>query len=360
MAGGAFWRVIPFVLGAAGVAALASGVRGRKRLDGQVVLITGGSRGLGLELARAFAERGCRVAICARDDRELARARRDLAARGADVLAMRCDVSDPGSAEGLVHAVEERFGAVDVLVNNAGVIQMGPVSTMTAQDFRAAADANFLGAVQVTLAALPGMRRRGRGRIVNVTSVGGKVPIPFFLPYAASKAAFRMFSDGLRIELRPEGIPVTTVVPWLMRTGSPPNAWFKGRRELEWTLFSLGDALPLLSVGSRRAALRIVGAAERGRRVVPVGWQAWAASVALDLLPRTTEGALSLVARLLPRAVSGDTRAMRGMDLATPLSPSPLTALMNRAARRNNEYGGRPQPSPRHARQAGLELRPEA
>src|SRR5690606_28973157 len=110
--------------------------RGRRRFDGRTVLVTGASRGLGLALAREFAARGARLVLCARDVDRLDAVRRELEDGGAEVIARRCDVRDRGQVEELVQVALHRFGGVDVLVNNAGIIQVGPAATMTEARFR--------------------------------------------------------------------------------------------------------------------------------------------------------------------------------------------------------------------------------
>ncbi len=307
-------------------------------LAGRVVLITGGSRGLGLVLAREFAAHGCRVAICARDADELSRARADLTARGAQVFAGVCDVSDEAAVQGLVEAVVARFGRIDVLVNNAGIIQVGPLETMTTADFRHAMDINFFGALHATLAVLPRMRERRSGRIVNITSIGGKLAVPHLLPYDCAKFAAVALSEGTRAELASYGIKVTTVVPGLMRTGSPPNALFKGRARLEYTWFALGDATPLTATAAERAARRIVEAARRGEAEVTLTWQARLLRLVAGTLPGALADALGAVDRLLPGPGGIGTSQVHGRDVATPITRSPLAALMHRAAARNNEH----------------------
>jgi short-subunit dehydrogenase len=345
------------VMLAAGVVAYA-GFRAWQRsreepVAGQVALVTGGSRGLGLLIARELIDQGCRVAICARDAVELESARRELERTGARVLTVACDVSDSEQVARMIESVEGELGPVEILVNNASIIQVGPLDSMQLEDFERAMAVNYWGAVHTTLAVLPGMRRRRAGRIVNITSIGGKVAIPHLLPYDAAKFAALGFSEGLRAEVARDGVSVTTVVPGLMRTGSPVNAFFKGDAEKEFAWFSLGDATPVSAMSARRAASQIVAAARRGAAEVTLSWQAKLLRVVHDLLPGTTTDLLGLVNRLLPDS-NGPTGEVRGMELATAVSPSPLTGMMNRAARNNNQYGGRPEPSPLHARRVGL------
>ncbi|HEY8491543.1 MAG TPA: SDR family NAD(P)-dependent oxidoreductase [Dehalococcoidia bacterium] len=300
-------------------------------LRGRVVLVTGGSRGLGLALAREFARRGCRLVICARSEAELERARADLEARGAEVLAVPCDVGDQEQVGRLVGAATGRFGRIDVLVNNAGIISMGPLRSQTVEDFRAAMDAMFWGVLYPTLAVLPGMLARREGRILNVTSIGGKVSAPHLLPYGSAKFAAVGLSEGLRAELAREGVTVTTVVPGFMRTGSFVNALFKGRHRAEYAWFSVLGNLPFTSMAAQDAARRVVEAARRGEAEVTLGAQAWAASRLQGLFPGLTADVLALVNRLLPRPDGLVRAAVPGRESETALTSSFLTALGRRA-----------------------------
>lgn len=332
---------------AAVAAAAASYAAVRRRrwpgMEGRVALVSGGSRGLGLLLARELARRGARVVICARDADELDRAREDLERRGAEVLARPCNVAHPLQARELVRAVEERFGRLDVLINNAGVVQVGPVETMTIDDFQTAMAVHYWGPLHLILAALPGMRRRRSGRIVNIASIGGKVSVPHLLPYNASKFALVGLSEGLRAELAGTGVLVTTVCPGLMRTGSPVNALFKGRHRLEYAWFSVSDALPGLSMDADRAARRIVEACCRGKAEVILTPGARLAAAVQGLAPGWTAGLLSLVNRLLPGADGTGGAARAGWESESALTRSFVTRLNRRAARENNELGARQQ-----------------
>jgi NAD(P)-dependent dehydrogenase (short-subunit alcohol dehydrogenase family) len=314
-------------------------------LLGRTVLITGGSRGLGLVLARQAAADGARVAICGRDAESLARARERLARLGAEVVTIECDVTDPAQVRRMVEEVARRLGPVDLLVTNAGVIEVGPAATMSVADYQEAMATNFWGMLYPILEVLPAMRARGAGRIVNVTSIGGKLGVPHLVPYSASKFAAVGLSQGLRAELAGDGITVTTAVPGLMRTGSPRNAIFRGRHRAEYAWFSIADALPGLSVSAEDAASRILAAARRGDAEVLFPVVARAAAIAQAAAPNLTARVLATVSRLLPGAPATRTGRRRGAESQSPLSPSPLTRLGDRAARRYNQLApaeGRP------------------
>jgi NAD(P)-dependent dehydrogenase (short-subunit alcohol dehydrogenase family) len=328
--------------GAGGVLAIRAAVR-RSRwldLDGKIVLITGGSRGLGLVLARQFGREGARVAICARDANELERARADLAAQGIECVALQCDLADADQVPRMVRRAVEVWSGLDVLVNNAGIIQVGPVDTMTLEDYEQAMTVNFWAAVRTTLAALPVLRGRAGARIVNIASIGGKLSVPHLLPYSASKFALVGFSEGLRAELRPQGILVTTVCPGLMRTGSPRNASFKGQHRAEYAWFSVSDALPLLSMDVERAARRIVSACRAGEAEVVLSLPAKAAAAFHGLFPGLTAELLAIVNRVLPGPGGIGTASARGADSESALAPSWLTALGDEAANRHNQVPG--------------------
>jgi short-subunit dehydrogenase len=315
------------------------GARGRGSLRGAVVAITGGSRGLGLVLARRFAERGAKVALLARDAAALDRAARDLSERGAAALPVPCDVRDRDAVERAMAVVRERLGPIDVLVNDAGIIQAGPYDSLSLEDLRDAMDANYWGTVHATWAVLPGMRARRRGRIVNVTSIGGAVAVPHLLGYTASKFAAVGFSTGLAAEAARHGVRVTTIVPGLMRTGSFLHARMKGDREKEMSAFTLAGSLPLLTLDADRAARRIVRACERGERFVTVGAPWKALRLAATLAPGLAIAAFSALSRLLPGSPPGAAAepAEPGWKHRAGVARSAVTRLQDRAADRNNE-----------------------
>ena len=298
-------------------------------LHGRRAVVTGGSRGLGFALARELREHGARVAICARGEEQLFRAQAKL---GDDVVAIPCDVSDRAQVEAFIDEV----GPVDLLINNAGVIAVGPWQTQTREDFREMMDIQFWGVVHTTLAVLPSMIDRGGGRIANITSIGGKVSVPWLLPYNSAKFAAVGFSEGLRAELAGTGVKVTTVVPGLMRTGSFLAAYFKGdRAALEYSLFAPLSGTPATTVSAERAARRIVAAVRRGDPEVTLGLHAKLAARAAGIAPGAVQTALSLVARALPE-VRG-TERVRGSELDSPVDDLPVTGPGRRAAERLNQ-----------------------
>jgi short-subunit dehydrogenase len=225
-----------------------------------------------------------------------------------------------------------------MLVNNAGIITVGPIENQTAQDFRDVMDANFFSGLYCTLAVLPQMLARGRGSIVNITSIGGKIPVPHMLPYTASKYAAVGFSEGLNAELRSKGIKVTTVCPGLMRTGSHLNAVFTGDAEREYRWFSLSAGLPGVSTSASAAARKIVRAAIAGKREIAITPQAIIAIRLAGVCPATTMRVMQLMTRALPDPVAGPTGNYRGAEVRSR-EVKPAMFLANAAARQYNQKG---------------------
>ena len=332
------------LLAGAALVATARALRRRPpiQLRDRVAVITGGSRGLGLLMARELAAAGARLAILARDPAELDLARRELAAAGGQrVLALPCDVGKEEEVRWAIDAAAERFDRLDLLINNAGVIQVGPLEHMTVEDFEEAMRVHFWGPLYATLAALPHLRKQETARIVNISSIGGRIAIPHLVPYSASKFALVGLSDGLRSELAKEGIYVTTVCPGLMRTGSHVNARFKGKREEEFAWFAVGDATPLTSMAGRRAARRILKACRYGEPTLTLTPQAKAAAIANTVAPNVVARLLELTARLLPGPSPEDGEEARpGWQNTSRWVPSLLTRLADEAAVENNELRG--------------------
>lgn len=313
---------------------------GARLRRGDVAVVTGGSRGLGFLLARGLSRRGLSVVLVARDVDELITAKRRLEREGARVQILAEDLEHREAAARAVGAVISRFGRLDVLVNDAGVISVGPQKAMSLEDYRHAMETNFFAALRMTTAALPYLEE-SRGSILNVTSIGGAIPVPHLLPYTASKFAFVGWSTGLAAELADDGIRVVTVLPWLMRTGSFLHAEVKGRRSKEARNFALTSSLPLLTLSADRAAARMLRALDRGERFVTLGASAKLARLGYSLFPSVGIAVLSMVNRLLPHMGKGaagpDAKAQPLWRHREGVARSFLTVLGDRAARRNNE-----------------------
>ena len=308
--------------------------------DSPVAVVLGGSRGLGLIIARELLTRGHRVVVAARDGDELERAAATLADWG-PVSTQRCDVRDRHEVGELVGRVEHTVGPIEVLVTVAGVIQAAPVESLVLHEFEDAMDTMAWGPIHAAMTVLPHMRRRGHGRIGTVTSIGGMVSPPHLLPYATAKFAAVGFSDGLAAALSGTGVTATTIVPGLMRTGGHEHARFGGDAPAEYAWFAPAASLPLVSVDADRAARRIVDAVLAGRPMVVLTPLAWLGIRVRGLAPATTTRVLGLVGRLLPDAPGREgARTAEGHEAARRLGSSlvdRLTTLGERAARRNLE-----------------------
>ena len=332
---------LALVLGAAGVAMLAArkGLRDRHAIsfEGRVVVITGGSRGLGLVIARQLAAEGAKLCLLARDIEELERAREQLPP-DAEVLTLRCDIRRRADVRYAMDRLFEKWPAVDALINNAGVIQVGPLEHMTEEDFENAMATHFWGPLHLMYECVPSMRRRGFGRIVNVASIGGRVAVPHLAPYCASKFALVGLSDSVRAELEQYGVRVTTISPGLMRTGSPLNADFKGQHELEYTWFAIADSLPGLTVSAERAAREIIEACRYGDPELTISLPARIASRLNHVAPRTVAHAMAFANKTLPGPAGNEgDRLRRGRFSETRWTDSVATVLTHRAAVANNE-----------------------
>ncbi|WP_019990514.1 SDR family NAD(P)-dependent oxidoreductase [Rudanella lutea] len=316
-------------------------MRQSRKIDfaGKHVIITGGSRGLGLVLARQLVAEGAHLSICARDPYELDRARTELEQQGGRVLTYECDLTNKEDIAAFVSAARAHLGPVDVLINNAGVIMVTPFANAAEEDYQDALATNFWAAYHMIQAVLPDMRQRRAGRIVNVASFGGKVAAPHLSPYVTSKFALVGFSESIRAELKRDGIFVTTICPGLIRTGSPRNAIVKGQHEKEYAWFKIGDSLPGLTTSAEDCASQIIDACRHGEAERVVTVMAKVGTALQGLSPSLMAETLTLINDLLPDpapSLEGNQRAF-GAGKETPISQSVLTTLTDQAAQKNNQ-----------------------
>lgn len=295
----AAWAGVGALIGVGG--AVIGEHRRANRMTDKVVLITGGTRGIGLQLARELGASGARVVICGRDSDRLARAVSGLAERGVEAHGVICDITDRDQVQDLVAKTVDLFGRMDMVINNAGVIQIGPAEVFDESHFAHAMDVMFWGPFHVSRAAMDHLRD-SRGSIVNITSIGSYLTPPHLLPYGCAKHAQAALSEGLAAETGGTGVRVTTVVPGLMRTGSHTGVTFVGDPEREYAWFAVAAGLPLLSVNARRAARRIVAGAARRKGFVILTPAARIGMAVHGLAPGLTQAGMRVVGRLLPNA----------------------------------------------------------
>lgn len=269
----------------------------------KIALITGGSRGLGLEIARQICAREGKVALIARDPNELGRAKTDLDHFAAEILTIQCDLLETAQIQSAVQQTLQRFGKIDILINNAGIIEIGPVEHMQLKDFDRAMRLHFWAPFIFYLLVAPQMRANG-GRIVNISSIGGRIAVPHMATYSASKFALTGFSDAIRTELARDNILVTTVTPGLMRTGSHIHAKFKGDHSAEYKWFDWSRKIPFASISVERAARKILSACGRGKPNLVMPCSAYFIIAANALFPNLIARVMKIVNRSMPPRVS--------------------------------------------------------
>ena len=306
-------------LGAAAVALAAGRIaieaanrRRAMKLRGATAVVCGASRGLGRAIALELARRGvAKIAICARHEHDLDDVAAELVRLGVHVCAEACDLSSEEETERFIGSACARLGPIDVLVANASTIAVGPVETWTKSDFDQAMSSIFYTTLHPVLAVAPGMRKRRKGTIALVTSIGARVGVPHLVPYCAAKFAALGLAESLRAELAGDGVHLLSVVPGLMRTGSHVHAEFKGDQESEYAWFGMSATAPLISIDANRAAKRIVSAIERGKVELSFTPEARLAPLVRTVSPSLWAEVMALAARFLPRA---------------PVVPSPETS----------------------------------
>jgi NAD(P)-dependent dehydrogenase (short-subunit alcohol dehydrogenase family) len=337
-------------LTAAGIAALAFDrvLRSRRAIDfaGRHVLISGGSRGLGLELAREFARHGARLTLLARTSADLDTAKAELApSYGIDVLTIAVDATDREAVRAAVERAHAHHGRLDVVVHNAGVITFGPQEQQGERVYREAMDIHFWAARHLTETAIPHLIGDGSARIVYNASIAGRVAVPHLAAYSASKHALVGYADAMRAELAPRGIRVTTVTPGLMRTGSHPNATFVGDHEVEYALFASADANPLISAASDAAARKIVDACRHGDAALTITLAAKIGAALDGVAPGLVGGVMRALGGALPGPAAGGAEVRAGWQSFSKAAPSPLTHMADDDVARNNELRGHPDPA---------------
>lgn len=271
-----------------------------KNIRNKVVLITGGSKGLGLELAKQLTKQHCKLALCARSMEELQKAKAEVDRLGGSVFISPCDVADKVSVKKLIQQVINHYGHLDIVINDAGIMIVGAMESYRDKEYEDAMNVMYWGIVNTTLAVLPHMKQRQEGQIINITSIGGKVSIPHMLPYTSAKFAAVGFSQGITAELRKDNIYVTTIIPGLMRTGSYTNALFQKDNKNEFKLFSMMSTAPLITISAEKAARETLKAANRKAAVKVIGLPAKILKELYHFLPETMISFFGFVSKYLP------------------------------------------------------------
>jgi short-subunit dehydrogenase len=250
------------------------------RLDGKVVLITGASEGIGAACAAEFAAAGARLSLTARSREGLERA------GGPSALITAGDLTLEETRHRVVDSTLERFGAIDVLVNNAGVGLYGPSWSAPMEDVRQLMALNFFALLGMIQLVAPHMRNRRSGTIVNVSSIGGKMPLPWATLYSASKYAVTALTEGLRMELRGDGVKTMLVCPGYVTTGfqqhvrggQPPDAMVRARRR---------------AIGAAECARAIRRGVERDARTIVTPKAGWLLVALARLFPSLVEARMA-------------------------------------------------------------------
>lgn len=273
----------------------------KKRHRGSVVLITGGNRGLGRELARQYLGAGATVIILGRDEEALAAAETELSELG-DVIALRADITRAEQIADVTAEIERRFGRLDGLINNAGLVLGGPLRSTSAQDYDRLLQTNLYGTCRMTEAALPLLRGGKNPWIINISSAAGKLTVPYLVAYGASKAALARYSEGLMMQLAGEGIQVLTVYPSFIHTGVWDHAPVKDSKIPLRRAYNAISAIPFIAMSTPGAARRIIGAQSRGelKIVIPLSAEIFVRLV--YLMPKLSARLAQGVARRLGEA----------------------------------------------------------
>lgn len=252
------------------------------RIDGKVALITGASEGIGAACVGVFGKRGARLSLTARSEERL------RAAGGPDALITAGDLTLAETRQAAVERTLARFGAIDILINNAGMGLYAPAWSTPLEDARRLFDLNFFAPLAMAQLVAPHMRARGNGVIVNISSVAGKVTLPWFTLYSASKYALCSLTDGLRMELARDGIHTMTVCPGYVRTdfqqhamgGGPPPKIARSKQ---------------FAITPEQCAQAIARGVERGARTVMAPKTGWLVVLAERLFPGLVDTKLAAI-----------------------------------------------------------------
>lgn len=262
------------------------------RLTGKSVVITGGSDGIGLATARAFAQKGARLALLARDAARLQQAAATLRRESPDApdpMTVSCDVADADAVRKAFQKLHDAAGPVDVLINNAGVSAYGPAEETPLATARSVMEVDYFGAIHCILAALPAMRARGSGTIVGIASVAALHGIPYLSAYGSAKAALATYCQALRAELAGTGIDVLLVYPGYTQTDLFDKEERCGNVRRPAEPYEPAE----------RVAAAVVRAVEKGRREVVLSRDGRRLVLAKRLLPGAVDRALARLARRL-------------------------------------------------------------
>ncbi|MFC4409621.1 SDR family NAD(P)-dependent oxidoreductase [Chungangia koreensis] len=230
-------------------------------LTGKVALITGGSKGIGLQTAINLAKEGVKVAICARNEENLnAAAERIKAETGEEVLTIVADVRNEADCQKAVNEAAEKYGQFDILVNNAGTSQAKPFDSVDTDLWRDDLDLKLFGAINCSKAAIPHMRKAGGGAIVNLTAVKGKTPTASSLPTSVSRAAGMALTKAMSKDLGADNIRVNTVCIGLIRSDQIEKKWKNVNPEMSWDEFSRKPehGIPLGRIGDTVEAANVI------------------------------------------------------------------------------------------------------
>jgi NAD(P)-dependent dehydrogenase (short-subunit alcohol dehydrogenase family) len=265
----------------------------RRSFDGATVVVSGAGGGLGRALAFRFARGGARIVALDRDSGAVEAVTSDLAKAGFDALAVSCDVTEASACQAAIEETLERFGRIDVLVNNAGITHRSAFAATDTAVLRRVVEVNLFGAINLTRPALPALRQ-ARGLIVAVSSVAGYTPLIARTGYAASKHALHGFFESLRTEVAPDGIDVMMVCPSFIATGIEKNALGPGGGAATHAQVVVGRRLQPGDVADR-----VFRGAERSSRLLLIGRTARTAWWVSRLAP-------SLYERIMARILRGE------------------------------------------------------